>query len=149
MTFAPLPEQTIARAEPVAPRRDPEGSENVGEETFTGVVRVGGLAIRLAGIAVRLGEETVTGSAGSLHDDPLPRARSELAERLTLLRAIRISGPKMAVRDRHRRRVGIVSRTRIFPIDPADVGYRSARSNGVAAGASWDVAARRARLELV
>jgi hypothetical protein len=150
MTSAPTPlEGSFASsAAQRAPAAADDSSGESGRETFIGAVCAAGLVIRLAGISVRFAGEAVAGSAGSLTEDPFPRAAAELAERLALLRAMR-SGSSFTAFDERRRPVGVVSHRRAFPVAPAAAPYRYARSNGVAAGRTWADAARRARLELV
>jgi hypothetical protein len=118
-------------------------------EIFDGTVLAAGLSIRLAGIAVRHGTETITGSAGSLLDDPFPRAAAELVERLGLLAAIAKGERLIPFYDERRRKLGVLPGSSVFPVSPDETSYRWARSSGVAAGSTWTEAARRARFELI
>jgi hypothetical protein len=118
-------------------------------EIFDDTVLAGGLSIRLAGIAVQYGTETITGSAGSLSDDPFPRAAAELVERLALLAAIGGTAGVITIYDERRRELGTLPVDRVFPVNTDETSYRWARSSGVAAGSTWTDAACRARFELI
>jgi hypothetical protein len=118
-------------------------------EIFDDTVFAAGLSIRLAGVAVRHGTETITGSAGSLLDDPFPRAAAELVERLGLLAAIAKGEQQIPFYDERRRELGVLPVALVFPMSPDETCHRWSRSNGVAAGSTWTDAARRARFELI
>jgi hypothetical protein len=118
-------------------------------EIFDGTALAAGLPIRLAGIAVRHGAETITGSAGSLVDDPFPRAAAEFVERLSLLATISRGRKLVPFYDERRRELGVLPGSTVFPTSPDETSHRWARSNGVALGSTWTDAARRARFELV
>src|SRR5882672_1816451 len=89
-------------------------------EIFDGTVLAAGLSIRLAGIAVRRGPETITGSAGSLVQDPFPRAASELVERLGLLEAIARGNRMIPFYDERRRELGALPGAQVFPDGPVE-----------------------------
>lgn len=118
-------------------------------EIFDGTVVAAGLPIRLTGIAVRHGTETIAGSAGSLVDDPFPRAAAELVERLSLLATISRGKKLIPIYDERRSELGVLPGSTIFPTSPDETRHRWARSSGVALGSSWTDAARRARFELI
>jgi hypothetical protein len=118
-------------------------------EIFDDTVLAAGLPIRLAGIAVRHGSETITGSAGSLSDDPFPRAAAELVERLGLLAAIARGKELIPTYDERRHEIGVLPASTVFPTSPDEASHRWARSSGVALGSTWTDAARRARFELI
>lgn len=118
-------------------------------EVFTETAVLHGVPIHLAGVAIDCDGECVVGSAASLHEVPLFRAYMELVERLAVLAAIRSTEAPIALLDHDARRVGLEPREVIFPQSPDPARVRWARSNGVAAGADFRDAARRARWELV
>jgi ribosomal protein S12 methylthiotransferase accessory factor YcaO len=73
----------------------------------------------------------------------------ELTERTTLMEAIDRNPSRLLVRDGNGRAVAVVPASSAFPGNPDRARFRWALSSGVAAGTSWEDAARRARWELI
>lgn len=117
-------------------------------ELFTERVTIGGLQAEVAGIAVEVDGECITGSAASIGEPPVERAFYELLERLAAVAFSREPDRRFSIRDRRGTRLGeATARELALPAPPE--GIRWARSNGVALGYDFAAAAHRAGLELV
>ncbi|HVU03471.1 MAG TPA: YcaO-like family protein [Polyangiaceae bacterium] len=117
-------------------------------ELFTEKVTIGGLEAEVAGIAVEVDGECITGSAASVGAPPVDRAYYELVERLAAVAFWREPERRFPVRDRRGTVLGEATPGEIS-LPAAPDGLRWARSNGVALGYDFAAAAHRARLELV
>jgi hypothetical protein len=105
--------------------------------------------IHLVGLLARnpAGRE-VTGSAASTDAAPVERAFFELVERASILDAAARAGT-FRVLDEHGHVCGESEHAALFPRDVPGASFRYALSNGVAAGSSFESAARAAFRELV
>ncbi len=111
--------------------------------------KIDGATIHLAGVAVDVDGECVTGSAASTVEVPVERAYLELLERLAVLEAIERAPSRFVLVDETGTPTGIAPFGKVFPTSPTPDEWRWARSNGVAVGPSFGFAANRARLELI
>lgn len=111
--------------------------------------KIDGATIHLAGVAVDVDGECVTGSAASTVEVPIERAYLELLERLAILEAIERAPSRFATFDEVGTPTGIAPFAKVFPTSPTPDEWRWARSNGVAVGPNFGFAANRARLELI
>lgn len=117
-------------------------------EVVDDAVDLDGLTIHRAGItAVSPNGLSAFGSAASLDDSPLCRARAELVERAAIAEAMASPADAFETRDGSGRPLGAAPKSSVFPQSNA-ANWQYARSNGVASGASWKEACRRAREEL-
>jgi hypothetical protein len=110
-------------------------------------VRISGVTISLCGLSAGSGNETVTGSAAEVAADPLGRAFFELAERTSVLDVLVDPDRMLDVFDRSKKARGRRSVAELFP-EPSCASQRYAKSNGVAAGQTWEEACGTARAEL-
>jgi len=122
--------------------------DHAGLQTFSDTTLVAGIPINLAGFAMDLDGECITGSAAALDETPLFRAYMELVERLSILASMR-SGRPIILRDAEGVRVGLAPASNVFPESPEPARWKWARSNGVAVARTWVEAAKRARWELI
>lgn len=119
-------------------------------EVFEDLVEIAGVPIHLVGLCAK-GDDgrDVTGSAASVDGPPRQRAYFELLERASILDAIARPSAHLSVLDERGRNAGHSAHEAVFPLAPSDASFRYARSNGVAAGASFEHASEAAFLELV
>jgi YcaO cyclodehydratase, ATP-ad Mg2+-binding len=119
------------------------------QEVFLQEVRVGGLALRMAGLVAATPEgATLTGAAADEHGFPVDRAYFELLERLSIFVARESSRP-LRVRDRSARDKGGRKASEVFPADKQPDSVRTSLSNGVALHTSWPLACDAALNELI
>jgi len=123
--------------------------EGLDLEKFQDTVVVSGVPIHLAGFAVEVDGECITGSAAALGASPMLRAYMELVERLSILVAMGRGREPVTLRDAAGNRVGLAPSSHVFPESPDSSRWRWARSNGVAIAETWADAAERARWELI
>lgn len=114
------------------------------------ITRVGTAEIHLVGLScTNSAGRSVTGSAGQPTGSPFGRAYFELLERTALVDAQAENDALLDLFDQSGRWIERVSGGEVFLQSPDEQNWRYAQSNGVAAGADWPSAARRAELELV
>jgi hypothetical protein len=122
------------------------GSPSVLQDT----TRVHDVQVHIVGLCAqdRAGQ-IVTGSAGDLSALPVERAYFELLERTAIV-AMHDSKPSRLIT---RRADGSVCESvdngTLFPLNPDPKRWRYAKSNGVAAGITWEGACARADAELI
>lgn len=95
------------------------------------------------------GDMQATGSAASPVALPIDRAYFELLERTSLLAVMAAGSDRFPLLDGAGRVRGSCAREEAFPSAPAGASWAYARSNGVAAGASFADACRAAEFELI
>jgi len=115
---------------------------------YVDTVRIGSVAINLCGLVAGKDEATLTGSAAEVGGDPLTRAFFELVERTSVLDFVADARGPLDVFDGLGRVLDKRHVPELFP-DDAGAGQRYSKSNGVAAGRTWDEACTAARAELV
>lgn len=126
----------------------PKGWE-LGERVFHQVEMSRGL-IHLVGLVAVHGEYgMISGSAGSMTDDALPRAYFELIERISIIEAEKSERMNWMTRDIDRTPLIRVSRGDIFPQSESPKTWQFSKSNGVALGTDYETTARRAFFELL
>jgi hypothetical protein len=128
--------------------RYPISSEWSRPTLYLETATLGTLSLYLCGLAARSEDEVVTGSAADLTATPLRRAYFELIERTSLVSAGRDSRRKFSLRDANGSGTGRAPFGRVFS-ESRDPRVRYARSNGVAAAATWRSACRAAHWELL
>jgi hypothetical protein len=110
---------------------------------------VQGLSVEIVGVAAKASDgREALGSAGERGRRPFARAFFELAERIAILEALSSSSAPRSVLGPARAPSEPAS-TWSFPEASATASYRYSRSNGVAAGADWNLARSAARAELI
>src|SRR4051794_40550632 len=117
---------------------------------FVDATCVCGVLIHVAGLSARRDAgEIAIGSAGDLLESPLSRAYFELLERTSIVTMFEADGgylPARSASGAGRERVGIDA---LVPTTRDPHRWRYAKSNGVAAGCTWQEACARAEWELV
>lgn len=116
-------------------------------DCFVGATALDGLCVQVVGLVARSndGREAI-GSAGERNAVPFARAFFELMERVVVLETLSKRDVIHPLLDEDGVSVDAAWK---FPSAPADVSYRYARSNGVAAGSDWSGACAAARAELI
>lgn len=118
-------------------------------EVVDDVITADGIELRRAGLASRKADGTeLTGSAASVDELPVERARYELLERMATIDAISRATAGWQVWSREGTPLGSVSSEEAFPESDRPERWRFARSSGVALHGDWDSACRAAREEL-
>jgi hypothetical protein len=117
-------------------------------EVFVERAEIGELSLFMVGLVARLGEHTVTGSAGGRAGFPVERAYFELIERLSLF-LTRASGRALIVRDVDGLAIETRACARVFPEARPEARRVRSLSNGVALHGSWGAACNAALCELV
>ncbi len=118
-------------------------------EVVDDVITADGIELRRAGMASRRADGTeLTGSAASVDDAPVERARYELLERMATIDAISSALEIWQVWSGEGAPISVVSSADAFPESNRPERWRFARSNGVALHCDWDSACKAAREEL-
>jgi YcaO cyclodehydratase, ATP-ad Mg2+-binding len=117
---------------------------------FLETTTVGVIDIHVAGICARnRAGDIATGSAGDLLESPLNRAYFELLERASIITMWSTMGTILPTRSAIGAPTAHVPRDVIAPTSCDHDRWAHARSNGVAAGRTWQEACNRAEWELV
>jgi hypothetical protein len=110
---------------------------------------VGGVQIYIAGLrADDVTGQMATGSAGDLRSSPLTRAYFELLERTSIFAACEGGEQQLVAKAMDGTELEKLDKDSVLPRSEDPSRWRYARSNGVAAGRSWEEACSRAELEL-
>lgn len=137
-----LPEETTLQDLAVRYPLSPRWSAPV---ALVETVQVGDIGVRIAGIRVEdEAGQVAMGSAADLEQSPLERAYFELLERIGIVESSAEKGAPL--KDSAGTEVG---RARAPDVSSDPDRWRYSKSNGVAAGSSWEMACRRAEWELI
>jgi ribosomal protein S12 methylthiotransferase accessory factor YcaO len=132
----------------ISPLPLPEGWKL--SECVDDTVDADGLSIRRVGLCATSEHGQAIGSAADVLEDPTPRARFELLERIAIAEAVRPSSEKFfRVRSSTGEEAGTARFEDVFRPSDAPDRWAFARSNGVSLNVGWSQACSGAARELV